>query len=124
VGVRVERTLRPYCGESHGVQSFDRPLLRVVGQFDNLIFDGLAEANTDPSTRAIGLPEHHPPLVALGAIILRSPRFEARLHPAGIAEIVDNWCEGGLKFGMHAPIMTQRQGTARSAVASGWRTSP
>ena len=103
MGVGVEWTLRPNGGKSNGVQRFDRPLLRVVGQFNDLICDGLAEADTGPSTRTVGLPEHHPPLVALGAIILRSPRFDARVHPAGIGQIVDNWCESTLKLGMHAP---------------------
>ena len=103
MGVGVERTLRPNGGKSSGVQRFDRPLLRVVGQFNDLICAGLAEADRGPSTRTVGLPEHHPPLVALGAIILRSPRFDARVHPAGIGQIVDNWCESTLKLGMHAP---------------------
>lgn len=80
-----------------------RPLLGVVGQFNDLICAGLAEADTGSSTRTVGLPEHHPPLVALGAIIPRSPRSDARVHPAGIGQIVDNWCESTLKLGMHAP---------------------
>lgn len=81
VGVGVERTFRPNGGKSHDAQRFDRPLPRVVGQFDDLICDGPAEAETGPGTRTVGLPEHHPPLVALGAIILRSPRFDTRLYP-------------------------------------------
>jgi hypothetical protein len=99
----VEWTLRPYGSKSDGIQRFDRPFLRVVCQFDDLIRDGLAEADAGPSTRTVGFTEHHPPLVALGAIVLRSPRLDGRLHSAGIGEIVDNWCEGALKLGMHAP---------------------
>ena len=51
MGVGVERTLRPNGGKSSGVQRFDRPLLRVVGQFNDLICAGLAEADRGPSTR-------------------------------------------------------------------------
>jgi hypothetical protein len=91
----------------------------VVSQFDDLICDGLAEADTGPGARTVGLPEHHPPLVAFGAIILRSPRFDTRLYPAGIAEVVKNWCECVLKLGMHAPHHDAATENGRSAVGSG-----
>jgi hypothetical protein len=118
VGVGVERTFRPNGGKSHDAQRFDRPLPRVVGQFDDLICDGPAEAETGPGTRTVGLPEHHPPLVALGAIILRSPRFDTRLYPEVLVRSSTTGASASSSSACALLIMTQRQRMARSAVAS------
>jgi hypothetical protein len=118
VRVRVEWTLRPYGSKSDGIQRFDRPFLRVVCQFDDLIRDGLAEADAGPSTRTVGFTEHHPPLVALGAIILRSPRFDTRLYPEVLVRSSTTGASASSSSACALLIMTQRQRMARSAVAS------